>query len=40
VRLVAGDVSREAFNQLIDWKREQLDRTGATTSCVPTGRAS
>lgn len=29
VRLVAGDVSRDAFNQLIDWKREQLDRTGA-----------
>lgn len=28
VRLVAGDVSREAFNQLIDWKREQLLRTG------------
>jgi len=28
VRLVAGDVSREAFNQLIDWKREQLARTG------------
>jgi CelD/BcsL family acetyltransferase involved in cellulose biosynthesis len=28
VRLVAGDVSREAFNQLIDWKREQLVRTG------------
>ena len=29
VRLVAGDASREAFNQLIDWKREQLERTGA-----------
>jgi CelD/BcsL family acetyltransferase involved in cellulose biosynthesis len=29
VRLVAGDVSRDAFNQLIDWKREQLGRTGA-----------
>lgn len=29
VRLVAGDVSRDAFNQLIDWKREQLERTGA-----------
>ncbi len=28
VRLVAGDVSREAFNQLIDWKRDQLVRTG------------
>ncbi|NQE62839.1 hypothetical protein E1H18_3095 [Caulobacter sp. RHG1] len=28
VRLVAGDASREAFNQLIDWKREQLIRTG------------
>lgn len=28
VRLVAGDVSREAFNQLIDWKRDQLLRTG------------
>ena len=28
VRLVAGDASREAFNQLIDWKREQLTRTG------------
>jgi CelD/BcsL family acetyltransferase involved in cellulose biosynthesis len=28
VRLVAGDTSREAFNQLIDWKREQLIRTG------------
>jgi CelD/BcsL family acetyltransferase involved in cellulose biosynthesis len=28
VRLVAGDTSREAFNQLIDWKREQLVRTG------------
>lgn len=28
VRLVAGDTSREAFNQLIDWKREQLTRTG------------
>lgn len=28
VRLVAADVSREAFNQLIDWKREQLARTG------------
>jgi CelD/BcsL family acetyltransferase involved in cellulose biosynthesis len=28
VRLVASDVSREAFNQLIDWKREQLARTG------------
>ena len=29
VRLVAGDVSRDAFNQLIDWKRAQLERTGA-----------
>nr|WP_295113234.1 GNAT family N-acetyltransferase [uncultured Caulobacter sp.] len=29
VRIVAGDVSRDAFNQLIDWKREQLERTGA-----------
>lgn len=28
VRLVAGDASRDAFNQLIDWKREQLIRTG------------
>jgi CelD/BcsL family acetyltransferase involved in cellulose biosynthesis len=28
LRLVAGDTSREAFNQLIDWKREQLARTG------------
>lgn len=28
VRLVAADVSREAFNLLIDWKREQLIRTG------------
>ena len=28
VRLVACDVSREAFNLLIDWKREQLARTG------------
>lgn len=28
VRLVAGDVSREAFNLLIDWKRDQLARTG------------
>ncbi|WP_297506982.1 GNAT family N-acetyltransferase [uncultured Caulobacter sp.] len=28
VRLVAGDVSRDAFNLLIDWKREQLARTG------------
>ena len=28
VRLVAGDTSREAFNLLIDWKREQLARTG------------
>lgn len=28
VRLVASDASREAFNQLIDWKREQLNRTG------------
>lgn len=28
VRLVAGDLSREAFNLLIDWKREQLARTG------------
>jgi len=29
VRLVAGDVSRDAFNQLIDWKRAQLARTRA-----------
>ena len=28
VRLVAGDTSREAFNLLIDWKRDQLARTG------------
>ncbi|WP_354069389.1 GNAT family N-acetyltransferase [Caulobacter sp. 1776] len=28
VRLVAGDMSREAFNLLIDWKRDQLARTG------------
>lgn len=28
VRLVAGDASRDAFNLLIDWKREQLARTG------------
>lgn len=28
LRLVAGDVSRDAFNLLIDWKREQLLRTG------------
>ncbi len=28
IRLVAGDTSREAFNQLIDWKRAQLIRTG------------
>lgn len=28
VRLVAGDISRESFNLLIDWKREQLIRTG------------
>lgn len=29
VRLVAGDLSRDAFNLLIDWKREQLARTGS-----------
>jgi len=29
VRLVAGDVSRDAFNKLIDWKRAQLARTRA-----------
>ncbi|ATC25283.1 GNAT family N-acetyltransferase [Caulobacter vibrioides] len=29
VRLVASDFSRDAFNLLIDWKREQLARTGA-----------
>lgn len=28
VRLVAGDMSRDAFNLLIDWKRDQLIRTG------------
>ena len=28
VRLVAPDTSRQAFNQLIAWKREQLQRTG------------
>ena len=28
VRLVAGDMSRDAFNLLIDWKRDQLARTG------------
>jgi len=28
IELVAGDCSREAFDQLIAWKREQLDRTG------------
>jgi len=28
VELVAADVSREAFDQLIAWKREQLERTG------------
>lgn len=29
VRLVAGDMSRDAFNLLIDWKRAQLARTGS-----------
>lgn len=29
VRLAVEDASRAAFNQLIDWKREQLERTGA-----------
>lgn len=28
VRLMAGDMSRDAFNLLIDWKRDQLIRTG------------
>ena len=28
IELVAGDPSREAFDQLIAWKREQLERTG------------
>lgn len=28
IELVAGDTSREAFDQLIAWKREQLERTG------------
>jgi CelD/BcsL family acetyltransferase involved in cellulose biosynthesis len=28
VRLVAPDTSREAFDQVIAWKREQLERTG------------
>lgn len=28
VELVGGDRSREAFDQLIAWKREQLERTG------------
>jgi CelD/BcsL family acetyltransferase involved in cellulose biosynthesis len=28
IELVAGDLSREAFDQLIAWKREQLERTG------------